>query len=154
MLHARRHVTDSKISIITYYAATIFVRIGLSNFLSRLLAALNGTEYFIASLIAIFTIEKVGRRKLMIFGAVGMSASMVVLAATSKYSDVSKAAGITAAIFLFVFNSFFAVGWLGMTWLYPAEITPLAIRAPANAISTTANWIFNVSLWQRMNYIS
>lgn len=132
-------------SIITYYAATIFVRIGLSNFLSRLLAALNGTEYFIASLIAIFTIERVGRRKLMIFGAVGMSLSMVVLAATSKYSDVSKGAGITAAVFLFVFNSFFAVGWLGMTWLYPAEITPLAIRAPANAISTTANWIFNVS---------
>jgi len=63
------------------------------------------------------------------------------------------------AVFLFVFNSFFAVGWLGMTWyvfpsiytrpinnisrLYPAEITPLDIRAPANAISTTANWIFN-----------
>ncbi|KAJ4386431.1 hypothetical protein N0V93_009327 [Gnomoniopsis smithogilvyi] len=133
----------SGINIITYYAATIFVRIGLSNFLSRLLAALNGTEYFVASLIAIFTIERVGRRKLMIFGAVGMSLSMVVLAASSKYSDVSKGAGITAAIFLFVFNSFFAVGWLGMTWLYPAEITPLAIRAPANAISTTANWIFN-----------
>ena len=51
--------------------------------------------------------------------------------------------GIAAAVFLFVFNSFFAVGWLGMTWLYPAEITPLSIRAPANAISTTANWIFN-----------
>ena len=30
-----------------------------------------------------------------------------------------------------------------MTWLYPAEITPLSIRAPANAISTTANWLFN-----------
>lgn len=42
-----------------------------------------------------------------------------------------------------MFNSFFAIGWLGMTWLYPAEITPLSIRAPANAISTTGNWIFN-----------
>lgn len=30
-----------------------------------------------------------------------------------------------------------------MTWLYPAEITPLSIRAPANAISTSANWTFN-----------
>lgn len=101
------------------------MRIGLSNFLSRLLAALNGTEYFIASWIAIFTIEKFGRRKLMLFGAVGQSLSMVVLAASSKYSDVNKSAGITAAVFLFVFNSFFAVGWLGMTWLYPSEITPL-----------------------------
>ncbi|KAF2016647.1 general substrate transporter [Aaosphaeria arxii CBS 175.79] len=132
----------SGINIITYYAATIFeTNIGLSSFLSRLLAACNGTEYWIASWIAIFTIEKFGRRSLMIFGAAGMSASMCVLAGTT--SNVSTASGITAAVFLFVFNSFFAIGWLGMTWLYPAEITPLSIRAPANAISTTANWIFN-----------
>ncbi|CAK1365057.1 unnamed protein product [Cercospora beticola] len=137
----------SGINIITYYAATIFENsIGLSPFLSRLLAALNGTEYFLASIIAIFTIEKVGRRKLMLFGAIGQALSMAVLAGTTSIpSDDprSQKAGIAAAVFLFVFNSFFAVGWLGMTWLYPAEITPLDIRAPANAISTTANWIFN-----------
>ncbi|KAL5462903.1 hypothetical protein PMIN07_004722 [Paraphaeosphaeria minitans] len=132
----------SGINIITYYAATIFEQnIGLSPFLSRLLAACNGTEYWMASWIAIFTIEKFGRRTLMIFGAAGMSASMCVLAGTT--SKVSDSLGIAAAVFLFVFNSFFAIGWLGMTWLYPAEITPLSIRAPANAISTTANWIFN-----------
>lgn len=113
----------------------------MSGFLSRLLAALNGTEYFLASFIAIFTIEKFGRRKLMLFGAIGQSISMAVLAGTTAH--VSQKSGIAAAVFLFVFNSFFAIGWLGMTWLYPAEITPLGIRAPANAISTTANWIFN-----------
>lgn len=63
---------------------------------------------------------------------------MAVLAGTNAFPGTTN--GIVAAVFLFVFNSFFAVGWLGMTWLYPAEITPLAIRAPANAISTTANW--------------
>ncbi|EME84611.1 uncharacterized protein MYCFIDRAFT_134029 [Pseudocercospora fijiensis CIRAD86] len=137
----------SGINIITYYAATIFENsIGLSPFLSRLLAALNGTEYFIASWIAIFTIEKIGRRKLMLFGAAGQAASMAILAGTTSVptdNPNSQQYGIAAAVFLFVFNSFFAVGWLGMTWLYPAEITPLSIRAPANAISTTANWIFN-----------
>jgi hypothetical protein len=45
-------------------------------------------------------------------------------------------AGIGQAVFLFVFNTFFAIGWLGMTWLYPAEIVPLKIRAPTNALST------------------
>ncbi|KAI4192105.1 MAG: hypothetical protein LQ346_004476 [Caloplaca aetnensis] len=54
-----------------------------------------------------------------------------------------KGPGIVAALFLFVFNTFFAIGWLGMTWLYPAEIVPLRIRAPANAFSTSANWIWN-----------
>jgi hypothetical protein len=73
----------------------------------------------------------------MIFGAAGQAMSMAVLAGTT--SNLTSGNGVAAAVFLFVFNSFFAIGWLGMTWLYPAEITPLNIRAPANAISTTAN---------------
>ncbi|KAL2358562.1 sugar porter family MFS transporter [Cryomyces antarcticus] len=132
----------SGINLITYYAATIYENnIGLTPFISRILAAANGTEYFLASWIAVFTIEKFGRRQLMLFGAVGMSLSMVVLAATTAVGGT--AAGIVAATFLFIFNTFFAIGWLGMTWLYPAEIVPLRIRAPANALSTSANWAFN-----------
>lgn len=79
----------SGINLVTYYAATIFENsIGLSPFLSRLLSACNGTEYWFASWIAIFTIEKFGRRSLMIFGAAGMSFSMAVLAgATSNIGN-------------------------------------------------------------------
>jgi len=132
----------SGINLITYYAATIYQNeIGLSGITSRLLAAANGTEYFMASWIAVFIIEKIGRRKLMLFGAVGMSASMVILAVMTKIGGAGP--GIVAAAFLFIFNTFFAVGWLGMTWLYPAEIVPLRIRAPANAVATSANWLFN-----------
>ena len=68
-----------------------------------------------ASWIAIFTIERFGRRPLMLFGAAGQAASMAVLAGTTSHEG--KTVGIVAAVFLFVFNSFFAVGWLGMTWL-------------------------------------
>ena len=132
----------SGINLITYYAATIYQNeIGLSPSVSRVLAAANGTEYFLASWIAVFTIEKFGRRQLMLFGAVGMSFSMVILAIMTRIGGTGP--GIVAAVFLFIFNSFFAVGWLGMTWLYPAEIVPLRIRAPANALSSSANWIFN-----------
>ncbi|ETI25177.1 hypothetical protein G647_04550 [Cladophialophora carrionii CBS 160.54] len=132
----------SGINLITYYAATIYQNeIGLSGFISRILAACNGTEYFLASWIAVFIIEKVGRRKLMIFGAIGQSASMIILAVMTKIGGTGP--GWVAAVFLFIFNSFFAIGWLGMTWLYPAEIVPLKIRAPSNALSTSANWIFN-----------
>ena len=77
----------------------------------------------------------------MLFGAAGMSFSMIILAVMTKIGG--KGAGIVAALFLFIFNTFFAIGWLGMTWLYPAEIVPLVIRAPANALSTSANWVFN-----------
>lgn len=132
----------SGINLITYYAATIYQNdIGLSPLISRLLAACNGTEYFIASWIAVFIIEKIGRRKLMLFGAAGMSGSMVILAVMTEIGGTKP--GIVAATFLFVFNTFFAIGWLGMTWLYPSEIVPLRIRAPANALSTSANVSIN-----------
>lgn len=134
----------------TYYIPILLEdQIGLSSTLSRLIAACNGTEYFIASWIAVFTIEKFGRRTLMIFGALGMSGSMIILAITSHISATNAnnpsgtKAGIVTTVFLFVFNTFFAIGWLGMTWLYPAEIVPLKIRAPANALSTSSNWIWN-----------
>ncbi|KAI0145112.1 general substrate transporter [Xylariaceae sp. FL1272] len=136
----------SGINLITYYAAVIYKRLGLSGFLSLLLAALNGTEYFIASWPAVYLVERVGRRKLMLFGAVGQAASMAALAGAASLTEVEnppKGPSIAVIALLFVFNTFFAVGWLGMTWLYPAEIVPLKIRAPANALSTSANWIFN-----------
>lgn len=56
----------------------------------------------------------------MLIGAAGMSASMAVLAGTNyalTYQG-NKQAGYTQAAFLFIFNTFFAIGWLGMTWLY------------------------------------
>jgi hypothetical protein len=82
--------------LVTYYAATIFENsIGLSPFLSRLLSACNGTEYWMASWIAIFTIEKFGRRPLMMFGAAGMSMSMAVLAGTTS-SFGSASMGLAA----------------------------------------------------------
>lgn len=67
-----------------------------------------------------------------------MSVSMAVLAGTNyRVTELEDTqAGIGQAVFLFVFNTFFAIGWLGMTWLYPAEIVPLRIRAPTNALAT------------------
>lgn len=134
----------SGINLITYYAATIYQDyVGLGGTLARILAACNGTEYFLISWVPVFIIERVGRRSLMLFAAVGMTLSMVVLAAANSVnqgktgSDRNTGAGVAAVAFLFVFNSFFAIGWLGMTWLYPAEIVPLRIRAPANALSTS-----------------
>ncbi|WFC93704.1 hypothetical protein MBRA1_000326 [Malassezia brasiliensis] len=147
----------SGINLITYYAGTIFENsIGLKPVESRILAACNGTEYFLASIVAIFTVERIGRRKLMIWCALGMAGTMAILCGLLSHAALdmptpeydpsaarNKGPAIAACVFLFVFNSFFGIGWLGMTWLYPAECTPLSIRAQANGVSTSANWLFN-----------
>lgn len=136
----------SGINLITYYAGTIFQnRIGMSAFNARILAACNGTEYFLASLFGFWTIESIGRRKLFIFGCIGMAGSMAVLTGTNWAAEKrdNQAAAIVAAVFLFVFNSFFGVSLLGLTWLIPPEILPLSIRGPGASLSTSANWLFN-----------
>ncbi|KAI0677405.1 general substrate transporter [Trametes maxima] len=129
------------INLITYYATLLFERLGIDDVKARIIAAANGTEYFLASLIAIALIDRIGRRPLMLFGAIGQCVAMVLLAVLGSID--TSGTQVTSAVLLFVFNSFFAVGWLGMTWLYPAEIVGLRIRAPANAFSTASNWTFN-----------
>lgn len=68
-----------------------------------------------ASWIAVYTIEKFGRRQLMLFGAAGQAGSMAILAGMNymaQYNIGGNGPPIVAAIFLFVFNTFFAIGYV------------------------------------------
>ncbi|KAI7855212.1 general substrate transporter [Circinella umbellata] len=140
------------INVITYYATVLFEQsLGFDAMMSRLLAAINGTEYWLSAIVAMFMIEKFGRRKLMFVGLVGMVCSMAMLAGciSSGTRDseqrivLEKGPGGVGTLTLFTFNTFFAIGFLGMTWLYPAEINPLRTRVQANALSTCSNWLSN-----------
>lgn len=115
---------------------------GYTGWVARLIAACAGTEFFLASFVAVVGIDRFwGRRSLMMFGATGMCFSMVILC-IMVYVD-TRPSQIAGTFFVFVFVSFFAIGWQGMAWLYQVEIVPLKIRAPANALSTAANWLLN-----------
>ncbi|ODN88840.1 sugar transporter [Cryptococcus wingfieldii CBS 7118] len=132
------------INLITYYLTSVLSGLGLSDEMSRVISGVNGTCYFLTSLIAIAIIERAGRRSLMLWMALAQCATMAVLAGIyNKAQDQNKAAQVVSVLMLFLFNTWFSIGFLGITWLYPAEVTPLRIRAPANALSTASNWIFN-----------
>ncbi|KAK3179146.1 hypothetical protein K4F52_009392 [Lecanicillium sp. MT-2017a] len=131
----------SGINLITYYAPVIFQQsVGLENNLSLLLAGCIGIVFFLSSLVPIWTIDRLGRRKLMLFAAIGQCVCMAVLSGTVK--NGGYAAGIVSAVMLFLFDFFFAVGLLAIPWLLPAEYAPLAIRTRAAALATASNWIF------------
>ncbi|KAI1337585.1 sugar transporter STL1 [Xylariaceae sp. FL0016] len=131
----------SGINLITYYAPVIFQNsVNMPHNTALLLAGFNGVAYFISSLVPIWIIDRLGRRKLMLFAAAGQCACMAILAGT--VSDGSKPAGLAATVMLFLFNFFFAVGLLAIPWLLPAEYAPLAIRTKAAALATASNWIF------------
>jgi predicted MFS family arabinose efflux permease len=116
----------------SYYAPVIFEQsVGMSHDLSLLLAGFNGVAYFFSSLIPIWVIDRLGRRKLMLFAVVGQGACMAVLAGT--VSNGGHAAGIVAVVMLFLFNFFFAVGLLAIPWLRKSDPQSATDDAPRGA---------------------
>ncbi|GJN93416.1 hypothetical protein Rhopal_006471-T1 [Rhodotorula paludigena] len=135
----------SGINLITYYAPVIFeTSVGMSHDLSLLLSGLNGVAYFLSSLVPIPLIERVGRRKLLLFSVTGQAATMAILAAMTEDTGNTKK-GIVAAVMLFVFNFFFVV-----------MITPVAIdtigyqcgmsSAPLHDVETTGQTLEDLDL--------
>ncbi|KAI1318409.1 general substrate transporter [Xylariaceae sp. FL0255] len=88
-----------------------------------------------------FLIERVGRRKLFIWGTIGQGLSMVL--AFAALIPGTKSAAIGTCVALFTYIASFGATWLPLPWLYPAEINPIMTRAKANAVSTCTNWLFN-----------
>ncbi|KAJ5928723.1 hypothetical protein N7466_007679 [Penicillium verhagenii] len=130
----------SGINLITYYATEIFEQsVGMSHNTALLLSGFNGIAYFFSSLVPIWVIDRLGRRKLMMFAVVGQGCCMAILAGT--VSNGGHAAGLVATVMLFMFNFFFGVGLLAIPWLLPAEYSPLAIRTQSAALATATNWI-------------
>jgi hypothetical protein len=131
----------SGINMVSTYANQILgTSFDLSPGMSHLIAACGGTEYALCSLLSVFLIEGLGRRKAFMWTATGMAACFVVipiLLSTSSRSNQLAAAGL-----LFLFNTFFGLAWVGGPFLYAAEIAPLRARAPCAALGSVGNWTF------------
>jgi len=136
------------INLVTQFLALLFIQqYDYTGWAARLLAAAVGTEFLMASAIPVIGIDRFwGRRSLMMFGASGMCISMAILSAMLWLSNTPG--HIVSTVFIFVYCTFFSIGWQGMAWLYQVEIVPLRIRGPANAMSTAANWLVNYAVVQ------
>ncbi|KAJ4421926.1 hypothetical protein N0V82_003423 [Gnomoniopsis sp. IMI 355080] len=133
----------SGINALAFYQATIFEDdLGLPATTARIIAASVFTWQTLCSPIGVLTVDRFGRRKLMLVAALGMGISMAVIAGGSSQPNNSSAIAAAAA-FIFMFSLFFPTGFLGLTFLYAAEIAPLSHRSSITAISTSSAWLFN-----------
>jgi sugar porter (SP) family MFS transporter len=109
--------------------------------MALLMGGVNMIVYSIFATSSWFLIERVGRRKLFLYGTIGQCLSMVIVFACLIPGTSAAAKG--AAVGLFTYIASFGATWLPLPWLYPAEVNPLKTRAKANAVSTCTNWLFN-----------
>jgi len=77
----------------------------------------------------------------MMISAIGMGTCMAIVAGAASQAPNASCVSVASA-FLFLFSLFFPVGFLGLTFLYASEISPLMVRVPITAMSTGSAWVF------------
>jgi sugar porter (SP) family MFS transporter len=131
-------------NLISTYSTIIFQQgLGLDSETSRILSGGALTWKFLSCFVAFFTIDRFGRRKLFMFSGAGMASCMLALAVASSYPKSDKPAQIVSALFVFLFNFFIPIGFLGANFLYCTEVAPTRLRVPMAGISTANHWLWN-----------
>ena len=127
------------INVVLYYAPRIFEGLGASGDASMMQTVVMGIVNIIFTLVAIFTVDKCGRKPLLIIGSTGMMIGMLALSAFS-FSDTI---GIGALIFIIIYTASFMMSWGPICWVLISEIFPNTIRSQAVAIAVAMQWVAN-----------
>ena len=126
------------INAVLYYAPRIFEKIGGGGD-SMMQTVVMGCVNIVFTLVAIFTVEKVGRKPLLIVGSVGMAIGAFSVA----LCDELHVEGILPVLSIIVYAAFFMMSWGPICWVLISEIFPNTIRSQAVAIAVAFQWIFN-----------
>ncbi len=126
------------INVVLYYAPEIFRNMGSGTESSLLQTIIVGAVNLSFTVLAIFSVDKFGRKPLQIIGALGMAFSMLALGLAFYFDSL----GISALVFMLLYTASFAMSWGPVTWVLLAEIFPNRIRG-AMSIAVAAQWIAN-----------
>ena len=125
------------INAVLYYAPRIFGDMGMDD--PMMLTVFMGIINISFTLVAVFTVEKWGRKPLLISGSLGMALGAFGVAVTFGHAGMEL---ITAASLL-IYSASFMVSWGPICWVLIAEIFPNTIRGAAVAIAVAFQWISN-----------
>jgi len=127
------------INVALYYAPRIFESMGAAKDASLMQTVIMGLVNVIFTVVAIFTVDKWGRKPLLIVGSAGMAIGMFAISALA----FMKIIGIGTLIFIIIYTASFMMSWGPITWVLISEIFPNKIRGKAVAIAVAAQWTAN-----------
>lgn len=129
---------------VLYYAPTIFTNVGFG-VQAALLAHIGiGIFNVIITAIAVAIMDKIDRKKMLIYGAIGMGVSLIIMSVSMKFSNGSFTASIICVIALTIYIAFFSATWGPVMWVMIGEVFPLNIRGLGNSFSSVINWASNM----------
>ena len=125
------------INAVLYYAPRIFGDMGMTNPMVN--TVVMGIVNITFTLVAVFTVEKWGRKPLLIWGSAGMAIGAFGVALTFGHEGLE----IACMLSIMVYSASFMFSWGPICWVLIAEIFPNTIRGKAVAIAVAFQWIFN-----------
>jgi hypothetical protein len=129
------------INVISYYAPLVFEEAGWHGPDAILMTGINSITYLLSTIPPWYVVDTLGRRKILLSGAVAMSISLSFIA-YFQHLQISWTPRLVVT-FVMIYNAAFGASWGPIPWLYPPEILPLSIRAKGASLSTATNWAFN-----------
>lgn len=149
------------INFIFYYGTKYFQNSGVSSgfVISMITSAIN----VCSTIPGMYAIDKWGRRPLLLWGAVGMCISQLIVAVAGTLSSgqhdngeiyVKNLAGQRVSVsFVCIYIFFFASTWGPLAWVVTGEIFPLKIRAKSLSMTTATNWLLNWAIGYSTPYL-
>ncbi len=125
------------INAVLYYAPRIFSDMGMTNPMVNTIVM--GVVNILFTLVAVFTVEKWGRKPLLITGSAGMALGAFGVALTFGDPNMS----IVTMLSIMIYSASFMMSWGPICWVLIAEIFPNTIRGAAVAVAVAFQWVFN-----------
>lgn len=125
------------INAVLYYAPRIFESMNMGNPMVQ--TVIMGIVNIAFTLVAVFTVEKLGRKPLLIWGSIGMALGALGVA----LSNVTEMPALFPVVSIMVYSASFMFSWGPICWVLISEIFPNTIRSQAVAIAVAFQWIFN-----------
>ena len=125
------------INAVLYYSPRIFESAGAGD--GMIQTVIMGIVNIVFTVIAIFSVDRFGRKPLLIIGSIGMAVGAFSVAICDNFG----VKGIVPVLSIIVYAAFFMMSWGPICWVLISEIFPNTIRGKAVAIAVAFQWIFN-----------
>lgn len=142
------------INAIMFYAPVLFDTLGFGSDASLYSAVITGAVNVISTVVSIYSVDKVGRRVLLLEAGVQMFVSQVIIAiilgikVKDHSEDLHRGIAVLVVIMICTFVSGFAWSWGPLGWLIPSETFPLETRSAGQSVTVCVNLLFTFAIAQ------
>lgn len=127
------------INVVLYYAPEIFKSMGSGTDSALLQTIVVGIVNLAFTVLAILTVDRFGRKPLLIIGALVMAVSMMILGASFS----QNLSGTLKLICMLAYTAGFAMSWGPVCWVMLAEVFPNSVRSVVMSVAVAAQWVSN-----------